>query len=294
MNPAFHIGTAGWSYKDWVGVFYPPKLKAGDYLSFYAEYFNCIEVNSSYYTRLAPNIVQSWLKKIEHVDDFSFILKLHQTLTHKRNLDKDELNSFKNNMAALHNANRLLGTLVQFPYSFDCNNANLEYLRKLLDELQPYQSFVELRHKSWSNSQVQDEFNQKGICTCCIDQPIIGEAMEFNLQFTGDKLYIRMHGRNAAAWSESIANFGKKQTYDEQNARYKYLYSRGELLEVVVRIQDTVANVKEVIIIMNNHPQGDAVINAFEIIEFLKLKSTSDLPETTKKRMVDLHRMDVG
>jgi len=63
--PKYHIGTAGWSYKDWVPSFYPKNQSAGsDWLQFYSHYFNCIEVNSTYYTYISPKVVEGWIKKV--------------------------------------------------------------------------------------------------------------------------------------------------------------------------------------------------------------------------------------
>ena len=61
----YHIGTAGWSYKDWVPVFYPkPQSVYFDWLRFYAQYFNCVEVNASYYTYISPKTVKGWIQKV--------------------------------------------------------------------------------------------------------------------------------------------------------------------------------------------------------------------------------------
>ena len=82
--PKFYIGTAGWSYKDWVPNFYPKKQSGGfDWLQFYSHYFNCVEVNSTYYAYLSPRVFESWIRKVEDSDDFIFNVKLNQDFTHK-------------------------------------------------------------------------------------------------------------------------------------------------------------------------------------------------------------------
>ena len=116
-----------------------------------------------------------------------------------------------------------------------------------------------------------------------LDQPEIGEAVEFNPAKTGDNLYIRLHGRNEEAWKASIANFGKEQTYDQQSQRYDYLYSPGELLEIERSVKEVLDTVKKVFIILNNHPKGNAVANAFEILHLLNERIKVNIPETTLK-----------
>src|SRR3989339_1063282 len=98
----YNIGTAGWSYKDWVPNFYPKNQSAGfDWLRFYSHYFNCVEVNSTYYTYVSPKIVEGWIKKVEDNDDFLFTIKLHQDFTHNRKYDKQSVKSISENLTKL-------------------------------------------------------------------------------------------------------------------------------------------------------------------------------------------------
>jgi uncharacterized protein YecE (DUF72 family) len=92
VMPKYYIGTAGWSYKDWVPSFYP-KQQSGkfDWLQFYSHYFNCVEVNSTYYAYLSPRVVEGWVKKVADSDEFIFHIKLHQDFTHKRKYDEQSV-----------------------------------------------------------------------------------------------------------------------------------------------------------------------------------------------------------
>ena len=277
----FFIGTAGWSYKDWVPAFYP-KAQTGsfDWLSFYAHYFNCVEVNSTYYAYISPKIVQGWINKVSDSDDFMFTVKLHQDFTHKKNFDKQKINAVCYNLDLLAKSEKLGGLLLQFPYSFPFNNVSAEYIRMLNELFQSYSLFIEVRHASWNNTDAAELFSELDLTFCTIDQPQVGKAIQFDPVITNDKAYIRFHGRNTEAWMKSINNFGKKQSYDEQNERYKYLYSPGELVEIEQKIRSVQEKVKEIYVIMNNHPQGDAVANAFELIHLLEEKSKVDMPGT--------------
>ena len=135
-----------------------------------------------------------------------------------------------------------------------------------------------MRHSSWNNKRALEFFKEADLTFCTIDQPQIGKAIEFEPIITNDKAYIRFHGRNEEAWKKSLANFGKEQSYEEQSSRYKYLYSPGELIEIEQKIKSINQKVKEINVIMNNHPQGDAVANAFELIHLLEEKTKVEMP----------------
>ena len=282
--PKFYIGTAGWSYKDWVPNFYPKKQSGGfDWLQFYSHYFNCVEVNSTYYAYLSPRVFESWIRKVEDSDDFIFNVKLHQDFTHKRKYDEQNIKAIRYNLQILKNEERLGGLLIQFPYSFPYNNSATQFISELKDIFQNYNLFVEVRHSSWRNKEAYEFFKKNNLTFCTIDQPQIGQAIPFEPIITNDKAYIRFHGRNEEAWKNSINNFGKKQSYEEQNQRYKYLYLPGELIEIEQVIKSIQSKVKEVHVIMNNHPKGDAVANAFELIHLLEERTKVEMPPTIVK-----------
>jgi len=290
--PKFYIGTAGWSYKDWVPAFYPKQQSGGfDWLQFYSHYFNCVEVNSTYYTYLSPKIVQGWVRKVIDSEDFIFTIKLHQDFTHKKDFDRQKIKAVNDNLDILAKEERLGGLLIQFPYSFPFTNVTAEYVRKLSEIFQNYNCFVEVRHSSWNNKQAMELFKELNLTFCTIDQPQVGKSISFDPVITNDKTYIRFHGRNVEAWVQSINNFGKKQTYEEQSSRYKYLYSLGELVEIQQKIMEVHEKVKEVYVIMNNHPTGDAVANAFELIHLLEEKIKIDMPETIVKAFPRLEKI---
>jgi len=280
----FYIGTAGWSYKDWVPSFYPKQQSGSfDWLQFYAHYFNCVEVNSTYYAYLSPKVVEGWIRKVEDSEDFIFDIKLHQDFTHKRIFDELNIKAVRYNLDLLKKAERLGGLLIQFPYSFSFDEISVAYISKLRDIFSDINCFVEVRHSSWQNKTAYDFFKESDLTFCTIDQPQIGKAIPFEPVVTNDKAYIRFHGRNVEAWKKSISNFGKTQTYEEQSSRYKYLYSPGELVEIAQKIKSIEPKVIEIHIIMNNHPQGDAVANAFELIHLLEEKDKVKMPQTIVK-----------
>jgi uncharacterized protein YecE (DUF72 family) len=284
MKPKFNIGTAGWSYKDWVPNFYPKNQSGGfDWLQFYSHYFNCVEVNSTYYTYISPKVVEGWIKKVEDSNDFIFHIKLHQDFTHKRKFDEQNIKAVRYNLDLFRKSERLGGLLIQFPYSFPFDGSSIQHIKKLRDIFSDISCFVEVRQSSWNNNRALEFFKENELTFCTIDQPQIGKAIEFEPIITNDKAYIRFHGRNAEAWKKSLSNFGKPKTYEEQSSRYSYLYSPGELIEIEQKIKSILHKVKEINVIMNNHPQGDAVANAFELIHLLEEKNKIEMPKTIVK-----------
>ncbi len=295
MKPKYNIGAAGWSYKDWVPNFYP-KNQSGefDWLRFYSHYFNCVEVNSTYYTYISPKIVDGWIRKVEESNDFIFHIKLHQDFTHKRKYDEQNIKAVRYNLDLLRKSERLGGLLIQFPYSYSFDGNSVQHIQKLRDIFSDVNCFVEVRHQSWINNRALEFFRENNLTFCTIDQPQIGQAIEFDPIITNDKAYIRFHGRNTEAWKKSLSNFGKPQTYEEQSSRYHYLYSPGELVEIERKIKSIQHKVKEVNVIMNNHPQGDAVANAFELIHLLEERTKVEMPPTIIKAYPRLQEMLVN
>ncbi len=113
------IGTAGWSYKDWVGAFYvKSQSKHYDWLQHYAEFFNSVEVNSTFYGYARNETIKSWVDKVSHKDNFIFEMKLHQDFTHLRNFNGSNVKAVRENLDILKDSGRLGSLLLQFPYSF--------------------------------------------------------------------------------------------------------------------------------------------------------------------------------
>ncbi|NLT49934.1 MAG: DUF72 domain-containing protein [Ignavibacteria bacterium] len=281
MNPVIYAGTAGWSYKDWVPNFYPQAQSVKfDWLKFYSQYFNCVEVNASYYTYLNTKIVENWIEKVEEIPDFLFTVKLHQDFTHSRNIDKAKIASVTGNLNILQKVERFGGLLLQFPYSFVCSDSNIQYLSELFNIFDTFPKFAELRHSSWNNQKISELFSSCDVSLCTIDQPEIGKSIKYEPVVINDTAYLRFHGRNVTGWQKSIKNIGKKQTYEEQSSRYEYFYSPGELHEIGIKIKEVYDNVKKIYVIMNNHPTGYAVANAFEMLHILNSGKKINIPET--------------
>ncbi len=114
------IGTAGWQYKDWSGIVYPakPRPRGFDELAFIAEYFDTVEINTSFYGPPRPSASKKWLESIANNPNFRFTAKLFRSFTHDRNPAPNDERDFKDGIAPIAEADRLGALLLQFPWSF--------------------------------------------------------------------------------------------------------------------------------------------------------------------------------
>jgi uncharacterized protein YecE (DUF72 family) len=119
---------------------------------------------------------------------------------------------------------------------------------------------VEVRHRSWQQRAVRDFLAEVGLDFCNIDQPLVSYPMGATRWVTGTRGYLRCHGRRKDAWFE----FG-----DDRGARYDYLYSPEELEDLAARARELLEKARETYVIFNNHPAGQAVANALELIHLL-------------------------
>ena len=252
------VGPAGWSYKDWEGIVYPQKPgKSFDPLEYLTQFFNTIEINSSFYRPPVPSTTKSWAKRVAGNKEFAFTAKLHRIFTHERGkaTKKDE-REFRQGMDVLADAGRLGGVLLQFPWSFKNTPDDRIYLGKLLEKFSDYPLVLEVRHASWNNPEFYEWLDERGVGICNIDQPMFSKSIKPQALTTSRIGYVRLHGRNYQNW------FREKAAPHE---RYDYLYSLDELDPWLVRIKEVSKQTRETYVITNNHFRGQGVVNAIEI-----------------------------
>ena len=251
------IGTSGFSYKDWKGVFYPEGTRAGDYLSYYKDYFDTVEINSTYYAIPGPQVFENMLN--ETPDDFEFVVKVNKATTHE-NSDRDVVEKFNESIIPLRESGRLSGILAQFPWGFRNDEKNRIYLSELSERYHEVPFFVEFRHNSWNREEVYDFLKQSGLHFVSVDEPQIGNMMPAIARATGDVAYIRFHGRNARTW------------WGKTGDRYDYYYSDEELEEWIEKIELLEKTVWKIYAFFNNCHKGYAVRNALMFKDMLSKK----------------------
>ena len=270
---SIRIGTSGWNYPSgrgtWTGVFYPAKgrsRRAGgfDELSYYAEHFDTVEVNSTFYRVPEPSVTQRWVERTPSC--FEFSIKLYQKFTHPKmfraasniddaTVDTADVDLVRRAVDPLCRADKLGVLLAQFPPSFKDDPSTRAYLEWLLLAFTDYPIAVELRHRSWSDDvgATLTLLNSFGAAWVQIDEPKFrfSIAQDF-LPNVGNLYYIRLHGRNTETWWR----------HDHAEDRYDYLYSAAELTPFSETAAAASHLVKKLYVYLNNHFSAKAVANA--------------------------------
>ena len=268
-------------------MFYPaqPKARRGsarpkfDELAYYAEHFDTVEINTSFYGPPKPTVARSWAERTP--PGFEFSLKLYRELTHSAvpgvaTPDQSVVDEYRRGVEPLAQAGKIGALLAQFPPSFKQSPESQAYLDALLRCFQDYPVAVELRHRSWS-----DDFgatlallNARNAALAQIDEP------KFKLSIRQNQLpnitgfyYMRLHGRNAAQWWK----------HDKSEDRYNYLYSAGELKSFAETADAARRLVKKSHLYFNNHFASKAVVNAV----MLKSQLGEPIPGTYPQAFVD-------
>jgi uncharacterized protein YecE (DUF72 family) len=279
------IGTSGWSYPSgegtWNGLFYPKtrSKRAGtagfDELRFYAEHFDTVEVNSTFYGQPREDVTAAWVSRTPK--GFEFSLKLYQKFTHpnmfreavlKRapggegafldllaEVTQHDIDAFRRGIEPLARAGRLGALLAQFPASFKDTPPARDYLTQLLRAFGEYPVAVELRHRSWSDAigDTLDMLNASGAAWVQIDEPKFRFSIRQNyLPNVKTFYYMRLHGRNAKEWWH----------HAHRDDRYNYLYSADELQEFADVAGAARELVKKSYLYTNNHFSSKSVVNA--------------------------------
>lgn len=279
------VGTSGWNYPTgrgtWNGVFYPAargRPRNFDELGFYAEHFDTVEVNSTFYGQPRVEVSRAWADRTP--PHFEFSVKLYQKFTHPKmfservakSLPADargdsgllqalarpnqlDLDEFRRGIEPLAASGKLAALLAQFPASFKDAPASRDYLAHLLRAFAGHRVAVELRHRSWSDraGDTMSLLNDFQAAWVQIDEPKFRFSIRQNyLPNVRGFYYMRLHGRNADAWWR----------HEKSEDRYNYLYSADELRE----FSDTAGAAKQLVtkvyLYTNNHFSAKSVANA--------------------------------
>ena len=305
------IGTSGWNYPSgrgtWNGIFYPPsrgRPKAFDELSFYAEHFNTVEINSTFYGQPRSDVSRGWAARTPAGFDFS--VKLYQKFTHPKmyservaqTLPADvrgaadllgalvrpnaaDLDQFRRGIEPLAAGGKLGALLAQFPASFKDAPAAREYLGALLRAFAGYPVAVELRHKSWSDhvADTLSLLNEFGAAWVQIDEPKFQFSIRQNyLPNVKGFYYMRLHGRNADTWWR----------HEKSEDRYDYLYAAGELKAFADTADAARRLVKKTYLYTNNHFSAKSVANAAMIKQQLGEPLDGEYPPEFVRRYPEL------
>lgn len=168
-----HVGTSGYGYKEWKGVFYPEKISPKEMLRFYGERFNAVEINYTYYHMPTERLLAPWAEQVP--DGFVFVLKAPQVITHVKRLKEvgEEAEYFFRTVSFL--GEKLGAILCQFPAFFRANIPRLETFLDLIPAGIP--CAFEFRSPTWQEAGVADLLRGRGhsLCTADTDEAPAGE-----------------------------------------------------------------------------------------------------------------------
>jgi uncharacterized protein YecE (DUF72 family) len=255
-----YVGTCGFSYKDWIGPFYPGTIRSPEMLPYYASCFPAVEIDSSYYGVPAP-------KTIERMDratppEFRFCFKVPSTVTHPPDPGTLRIHPdaalFVQSVGLIKERGKLGCALLQFPNGFRKTPASENYLRLAVEALGPLPLVAEFRNREWQDAQTQRMLAELRVGWCNVDMPRYETLLEPGSDVTSPVGYVRFHGRNAANWWT-----GTNVT------RYDYEYSPEELEPWTNRVAEIQDAAETTFAFFNNHARGSAARNAELFIELL-------------------------
>ena len=245
MNPAIRLGTQGWSYPDWVGVFYPPGSRQEDYLPFYAEVFDSVELDTTFYHPPRPSVVRSWAR--DTPEHFRFAAKVPQRITHDARLARmgEHLLEFVRALEPL--GPRLGPLLVQLPADFLHDDGAVGVLDRFLS-VRPgdVRIAVEFRHRSWHRPETVDLLRRRGAALAWTEWRDLPRVTDV----TADFLYLRWLGDRR----------GPVATYD------RVQIDRGGAFDAWTRdLERAIPQVREIFGYFNNHWAGHSPASANEM-----------------------------
>jgi uncharacterized protein YecE (DUF72 family) len=282
MATRIRVGTCSWADEALSKYFYPPGLPAGERLAYYAEHFDTVELDSTYYRLPVDSMAARWVERtpedfVMHVKAFGVMtrhpVKTEQLPTDLRDaapvdergrIDRpprefraEVFRRFREALEPLRGAGKLGGTLFQFPPYVVYKPLSLDYLAWAREQMGDDEMLVEFRHRSWYEEDVRSEvlsfLEEHGMSLVVVDAPKV-EAKNVPptlLALTSPTLYVRMHGRNEKTWNVR----GKSAA-----ERFDYLYSEEELREFVEPLKELAGEAKNAYVLFNNNnrsPSGD-------------------------------------
>jgi uncharacterized protein YecE (DUF72 family) len=272
---SIRVGVCSWADETLTKLWYPKGVKSGEErLRYYAERFDVVEANSTYYRLPDPAMVENWAERTPsrftmHVKAFGVMtrhpVKVDQLPTDLRDVPTDArgrvdrppreyraevFRRFREALEPLRSAGKLGGILMQFPPYIVYRPSSFEYLEWAQEQLGGDEMLVEFRHASWLDEENRAHtlrfLEEHGMTYVVVDAPQTGgkNVLPTVVAATNDTAYVRFHGRNAQTWNKRTGSAAE---------RFDYLYSEDELREWVPRLQELAGETETVYAMFNNN-----------------------------------------
>jgi uncharacterized protein YecE (DUF72 family) len=261
LERKIRVGCSGWSYKEWLGPFYPTELRPKDYLKFYSKVFNCVEIDSSFYRVPNAFMINQW--RANTPSDFLFSPKLPKKITHEKKLANSESQLLYFYSVVSKLGNKLGPIAIQLPPSVKMST-HFETLKDFLTHIDPaFQHAIEFRHKSWFNPEVYELLGKNNVAMIWS----LNQYLETPPELTTDYFYLRLVG------DREITDFSSTQ-----RDRTKEM---GRWAQTVREKQD---DFERGFIFFNNHFAGFSPESAQEFRRLLGLIEVNWKDEGTQQR----------
>jgi len=240
------VGTSGYSFRDWVGNFYPAGTRQGDMFGLYVNRFEAVELNFTFYRMPTADTLGRIARRSPA--GFGFWVKANQQTTHAQ--DRTVAGAFLDSLAPLREAAKLSGVLLQFPQSFHRTVANRKYLAAALEDFASAPLAVEFRHGSWDDPAVFSGLGERNVTLVIPDVPDLPGLFRPEIAATTRTGYFRLHSRDADKWYAGAAE------------RYDYSYSPAEMTAAIEAWERLADQMDAVHVFFNNCHGGQAAENA--------------------------------
>lgn len=246
------FGSCGWDYKDWRGPIYPEKPPTGFRgLQVLARFTDFMEINATFYHPMGGDRAVRWLE--ETPPEFSFVVKAYGEWTHRGGTPEGEdLRLFREIIDPILEAGRLEGVLAQYPPGLKARGnrlPDLSGLLRLATAVAPATTFVEVRDRSLYRNDFFRFLEDENLQFVNVDLPTVGTLPILTTINTGDRGYLRLHGRSIEGWRNPRAG---------RDERYDHLYRESELDEVALSLRTLAARVPRLLVAANNHFRAQA------------------------------------
>jgi uncharacterized protein YecE (DUF72 family) len=275
------VGTAGWAYNDWEGIFYPLGMqhRREHPLTYLAECFDMVEINASFYGYIKPEWAKVWSKRVDAVNPhFKFTAKMHNSFTHASrdmpgptsaasiNPTQENEKRARNGFDSLASIGKLGAVLAQFPFSYKNTPLNREYLAILARRFSEYPLAIEVRDESWDTPDTIRYLTELQLAFCNIDWVPTKTTLQGTEYATSSLGYVRLHGRHA---------------------KNDYLYKPDEIKTWAEKIGKIARHTNVAYVVMNNTPAAKAVVNALQL-KYLLTGVRVKAPESLLRQFPEL------